>query len=136
MNSHFSLEQLLSLVDIKPYVLRFWETEFDGIQPELDQNGGSFYSQKNIDKILLIKKYLFEDKLSIVQAKQELSKNQTNTFSQAIVEPIVAPPLFSEEEKKEEMTSQPYKPNLQELKMNLENSIKIVQKLRSTLCNI
>lgn len=136
MNSHFSLEQLLSLVDVKPYVLRFWETEFDGIQPELDQNGGSFYSQKNIDKILLIKKYLFEDKLSIVQAKQELSKNQTNTFSQTVVEPIVAPPLFSEEEKKEEMTSQPYKPDLQELKMNLENSIKIVQKLRSTLCNI
>ena len=94
MNSHFSLEQLLSLVDVKPYVLRFWETEFDGIQPELDQNGGSFYSQKNIDKILLIKKYLFEDKLSIVQAKQELSKNQTNTFSQTVVEPIVAPPLF------------------------------------------
>lgn len=133
MNSHFSLEQLLSLVDIKPYVLRFWETEFDGIQPELDQNGGSFYSQKNIDKILLIKKYLFEDKLSIVQAKQELSKNQTHTLSQTIVEPIIAPPSFKKEE---EVTPQPYKPNLQELKMNLENSIKIVQKLRSALCNI
>lgn len=66
---NYSFKEISSLTNVKPYVLRFWETEFDEIDPVVDQLGEKNYSDSDIKAIERVKKLLFEDKLSIPEAK-------------------------------------------------------------------
>ncbi len=77
--SFFKLNEVSSITGVKPYVLRFWETEFDTIiNPANSESGQKLYEQKDIEAFLLIKKVLFEDKLPIHEAKV-LLRNQTES---------------------------------------------------------
>jgi DNA-binding transcriptional MerR regulator len=70
--THFKLNEVCSLTGVKPYVLRFWETEFEQISPILSSSGQKLFEHKDIEAIAYIKKLLFEDKKTIEQAKMEL----------------------------------------------------------------
>ena len=70
--SHFSINEVCTILNLKPYVLRFWETEFVEITPDVGPNGERLYTRKDIDAISFIKKLLFEDKLTIEKTKFEL----------------------------------------------------------------
>lgn len=69
----FKMNEVCGLVGVKPYVLRFWESEFHEISPESDTEGQKLYSQQDIEAIALIKKLLFEDKMTIEKAKHEIT---------------------------------------------------------------
>ncbi len=70
--SSFKINEVCALTGVKSYVLRFWESEFSQISPLVSSAGLKLYEHKDIEAILLIKKLLFEDKLSIEKAKMEL----------------------------------------------------------------
>ena len=62
------------MCEVKPYVLRFWETEFEQISPELTDSGDKKYSSDDLEAIERIKDLLFNQKMSIPQAKVEMDK--------------------------------------------------------------
>ena len=68
----FYFQELSELTGIKPYVIRFWETEFTEINPTILSTGEKVYSPGDVEILLKIKKFLFEDKLTIHQAKLSL----------------------------------------------------------------
>lgn len=70
--THYKLNEICSLLNIKAYVLRFWESEFPEISPEMGTNGEKLYSRKDIEAISQIKKLLFENKYTIEKTKMEL----------------------------------------------------------------
>lgn len=70
--SSFKVNEVCALTGVKSYVLRFWESEFEEIAPQTTDDGLRFYNQNDIEAILLIKKLLFEDKLTIERAKSQL----------------------------------------------------------------
>lgn len=70
----FKFNEITSITGVKPYVLRFWESEFDQIQPQVNELGQKYYSQSDLDAISKIKKLLFDEKLSIPQAKGYLDR--------------------------------------------------------------
>lgn len=70
--THYKLNEICSLLNIKAYVLRFWESEFPEISPEMGANGEKLYSRKDIEAISQIKKLLFENKYTIEKTKLEL----------------------------------------------------------------
>ncbi len=67
--NEFVFQELAELTGVKPYVIRFWETEFLEISPKLNSKSEKIYSSDDVDVIFRIKKLLFEDKLTIAQAK-------------------------------------------------------------------
>ncbi len=67
--SNFKFQELTPITGVKPYVIRFWETEFDDICPVTSDSGQKLYAKKDIETILRIKKLLFEEKLSIPEAR-------------------------------------------------------------------
>ena len=71
--SHFKLNEVCGLTGVKPYVLRFWENEFSEIDPILSSSGQKLYEHKDIEAIAVIKKMLFDEKMSVEQAKMELN---------------------------------------------------------------
>lgn len=85
----YKFKEVVSFTEVKPYVLRFWETEFSQINPRTAENGQKIYSKNDVYAILKIKGLLFDEKMSIPEARAfidnemveeltaELSKNET-----------------------------------------------------------
>ncbi|MCX7012921.1 MAG: MerR family transcriptional regulator [Candidatus Sumerlaeota bacterium] len=69
----YRINEVSRITDLKPYVLRYWETEFPQLAPEKDENDQRRYRQRDIDLILLIKKLLYEEKFTIAGAKQRIA---------------------------------------------------------------
>ena len=55
----FKIGDVSDLTGLKPYVLRYWESEFEVLCPNKSQKNQRVYTQEDIRKILLIKKLLF-----------------------------------------------------------------------------
>lgn len=72
--SMFKVDEICSLIGVKPYVLRFWESEFESINPVLSSTGQKLYDHRDIEVLLQIKKFLFDQKMMIEKAKAEIKK--------------------------------------------------------------
>ena len=70
--SSFKINEVCALTGVKSYVLRFWESEFAEIAPLMSSTGFKLYEHRDIEAILLVKKLLFDDKLSIEKARAEM----------------------------------------------------------------
>jgi len=70
--SSFKLNEVCALTGVRSYVLRFWESEFSEISPLISSSGHKLYEHRDIESILLIKKLLFDDKMTIEKAKAEM----------------------------------------------------------------
>src|SRR6185295_11607814 len=49
---YFRIGDVSRLAGIKPYVLRFWETEFPGLGPKKSGTGNRLYRPKDVEKFL------------------------------------------------------------------------------------
>lgn len=76
--SNFKFQELTPITGVKPYVIRFWETEFPEIDPVSSEGGQKIYSRSDVEAILKIKKLLFEDKLSIPDAKKQMASGKVD----------------------------------------------------------
>lgn len=70
----YKIGQAAELLGLEPYVLRFWESEFPQLKPLRTPKGQRLYSQENIRLLKLIKKLLYEDRLTIDGAKMRLEE--------------------------------------------------------------
>ena len=92
--SSYQFNEVTSLTGVKPYVLRFWESEFTQISPILTDEGTKNYSKEDIEVIKQIKSLLFDEKLSIPQAKQVLGVVEEEVEEEVVLtaseEPIIS----------------------------------------------
>jgi DNA-binding transcriptional MerR regulator len=73
----YKFNEVTSLTSVKPYVLRFWETEFSEISPEVLEDGSKLYRGRDVEIIEKVKELLFSQKLSIPEAKLILKQGDT-----------------------------------------------------------
>ena len=76
MKSLYKAEEICAAVGIKPYILRFWESEFEQISPMISSSGQKLYEPKDLDALKAIKRLLYEQKLTIPKAKMALAKQR------------------------------------------------------------
>ena len=70
---YYSIGEVRKMVDLKSYVLRYWETEFKQLSPPKNRAGNRTYRQKDIDLIFKIKDLLYNKKYTIEGARTMLS---------------------------------------------------------------
>lgn len=85
----YKFNEITSITGVKPYVLRFWETEFNQIQPALNEQGQKIYRPEDLKIVQRIKKLLFEDKMSIPEARAIMDKDGTTVEEVEVQEDIV-----------------------------------------------
>ena len=81
--SLFKTEEICEICQIKPYVLRFWETEFVQIKPITNSSGKRFYQKKDVLIVSVLKDLLFERKLTIEKARAEIDQIDFEKFREA-----------------------------------------------------
>jgi len=70
LQEFFSIGEVCSLTDLKPHVLRYWESQFRFLNPAKNRSGNRVYQRREIELILLVKHLLYTDKYTIEGARQ------------------------------------------------------------------
>src|SRR5262252_415273 len=73
----FRIGEVCKIVDIEPFVLRFWETEFPTLAPEKSKSGHRVYKRKDIETVLRIKELLYERGYTIAGARKLLARGRS-----------------------------------------------------------
>lgn len=68
----FKIGDVAELLDLKQYVLRYWESEFEVLRPKKASNNQRMYTKKDVENAFLIRKLLYRDRFSIEGARQVL----------------------------------------------------------------
>jgi DNA-binding transcriptional MerR regulator len=68
----FRIGEVAKLAGIKPYVLRFWESEFSGLGPKKSGTGHRLYRRKDVELVLEIKRLLYDKRFTIEGARKVL----------------------------------------------------------------
>jgi DNA-binding transcriptional MerR regulator len=69
---YYRINEAGKITGVKPYVLRYWESEFKELRPEKDAKSQRRYRQEDIDLILKIKELLYERQFTIAGARAQL----------------------------------------------------------------
>jgi DNA-binding transcriptional MerR regulator len=87
---YFRIGEVARLGGIKPYVLRFWETEFPALDPKKSGTGHRLYRRKDVQLVLEIKRLLYEKRYTIEGARKFLDARSKNGVATAPA-PVGAP---------------------------------------------
>lgn len=69
---YFTIGEVSELCDVKPHVLRYWETEFPSLSPDKRRGNRRYYQRHDVLKIRQIRSLLYEQGYTIGGARQRL----------------------------------------------------------------
>ena len=73
----FKIGEVADMLDVKQYVLRYWESEFDVLNPKKAANNQRYYTRKDVENAYIIRKLLHRDRFSIEGARAALNGLKT-----------------------------------------------------------
>jgi DNA-binding transcriptional MerR regulator len=88
---YFKIGEVADLIGVKPYVLRYWETEFPEIAPGKSKTKQRLYKRKEVDLILKIRDLLYKEKFTIEGARLYLKDNQRKVKDHPKTQQITLP---------------------------------------------
>ena len=68
----FRIGEVSRIIGLKPYVLRYWETEFPSIRPKRADSRQRIYKKEDIETIGEIKRLLYDERLTIEGVRKRL----------------------------------------------------------------
>ncbi len=72
--SHYCVEEITKILNIKSYLLRFWESEFEELGPLISDDGNRIYTPRDLSILKKIKYLLMTEKQSLYKAKALISQ--------------------------------------------------------------
>jgi DNA-binding transcriptional MerR regulator len=73
---YFKIGEVSRIVGVEPYVLRFWETEFELLKPSKAPSRHRLYRKKDVELLLEIKRLLYAEGFTIEGARKKLRENK------------------------------------------------------------
>ena len=72
----FSIGEVCEITDLKPHVLRYWESQFKFLNPAKNRSGNRVYQRKEVELIQLVKHLLYSEKYTIEGARQKVEEHR------------------------------------------------------------
>jgi DNA-binding transcriptional MerR regulator len=73
---YFTIGEVSELCEVKPHVLRYWETEFPGLKPVKRRGNRRYYQRHDVLTIRQIRSLLYDQGFTITGARQRLEGEQ------------------------------------------------------------
>lgn len=70
----FSIGDVCEITDLKPHVLRYWESQFKFLHPAKNRSGNRVYQRREVELIMLVKQLLYVEKYTIDGARQRVDE--------------------------------------------------------------
>ena len=107
---YFKIGEVSEIIGVEPYVLRYWETEFDLLKPSKAPSKHRLYKKRDVELLLEIKRLLYTEGFTIEGARKKLKEAKKEEKNQL----------------KLPLTEQKYKSALVKLKKELETLRRLV----------
>jgi len=78
---YFKIGEVSSLLGVKPYVVRFWETEFD-LAPAKNRSRHRVYKKHEVQTLLEIRRLLYDERFTIEGAQKKLKERMKDKSKQ------------------------------------------------------
>lgn len=72
----FSIGDVCQLTDLKPHVLRYWESQFRFLNPAKNRSGNRVYQRREVELIQLVKHLLYTEKYTIDGARRKVDEHR------------------------------------------------------------
>lgn len=72
--AYFRIGEVSKILNVEPYVIRYWESEFKTIKPVRTKTSQRLYRKKDVQELLTIRNLLYQQRFTINGAKQQLMK--------------------------------------------------------------
>jgi DNA-binding transcriptional MerR regulator len=69
---YYRIGEVSRLTSVKPFVLRYWESEFSMLEPVKSPNGHRLYRQQDLDMVFRIKRLLYDEGFTAEGARRHL----------------------------------------------------------------
>jgi len=93
---YYSIGEVCDLSGLKPHVLRYWETQFDVLNPTKNRAGNRVYRTRDVEVVMLVKHLLYEEKYTIEGANQKLVEMRRGGELEEERQEVVAPDFLVE----------------------------------------
>lgn len=70
----YSIGEVCGMLDLKPHVLRYWETQFDAFTPAKNRQGNRVYRARDLELIALIRRLVHEEGYTIEGARRRIEE--------------------------------------------------------------
>lgn len=91
--TYFKIGEAAELVGVKPYIIRYWETEFRTLKPAKTKSRQRLFRHRDIHLLLVIKRLLYEQKYTIEGARRRLKElSNAGVPVEQMLEAIDQPP--------------------------------------------
>ena len=70
----YAIGEVCELLDLKPHVLRYWETQFDSFSPAKNRQGNRVYRARDLETIALIRRLVHEEGYTIEGARRKIAE--------------------------------------------------------------
>jgi DNA-binding transcriptional MerR regulator len=71
---YFKIGEVAEITGVKPYVLRYWESEFKMVSPSKSRSRQRLYRKTDVELIFRIKELLYEERYTINGARKKLKE--------------------------------------------------------------
>jgi len=71
---YYSISEVCEMTDLKPHVLRYWETAFPVLRPSKNQAGNRVYRPRDVELIKLIRRLLYDERFTVDGARQKIDE--------------------------------------------------------------
>lgn len=72
----FSIGDVCDLTELKPHVLRYWESQFRFLSPAKNRSGNRVYTRREVELVMLVKHLLYTEKYTIEGARQRVDEHR------------------------------------------------------------
>lgn len=72
--TYFRIGEVSKILGVEPYVVRYWETEFNTVKPIRTKSEQRLYRKKDLEELALIRNLLYRDRFTIAGAKKRLQE--------------------------------------------------------------
>ncbi|MQY79709.1 MAG: MerR family transcriptional regulator [Bacteroidetes bacterium] len=78
---YYSISEVASMFNVNASLIRYWEKEFDILQPKKNKKGNRLFTSKDIDNIHIIYHLVKERGMTLKGVKKKLNENREDTIN-------------------------------------------------------
>jgi len=78
---YYSIGEVAEMFDVNTSLIRFWEKEFDIIQPHKNKKGNRLFTPKDVENFHLIYHLVKEKGMTLKGAEKKLKENKEDTIN-------------------------------------------------------
>ncbi|MBF0472395.1 MAG: MerR family transcriptional regulator [Nitrospirae bacterium] len=123
----YKIGEVSRITQLEPYVLRYWEKEFQFLAPRKGASGQRVYQKKDIEIILEIRRLLYNERFTIEGVRKKLFRNYISFVDANTPEAKTDTKIKSKDKKETTQKNSPKQKVKKVIDKNIKETLKTIK---------